>query len=75
MDNVEEQADDVYQGILGEIGLEYQEVVPVIKIFCLYHFIIIQGIKKDKIVVKGAQEEEKKQDFDELEARLAALKN
>jgi hypothetical protein len=24
MDNVDEQADDVYNGILGEIGLEYQ---------------------------------------------------
>ena len=43
MDNVEEQADDVYQGILGEIGLEYQEVVPVIKIFCFYHLIYYLG--------------------------------
>ena len=25
MDNVEEEADDVYNGILGEIGLEFQE--------------------------------------------------
>ncbi len=24
MDNVDEQADDIYNGILGEIGLEYQ---------------------------------------------------
>ena len=24
MDNVDEQADDIYNGILGEIGLEYE---------------------------------------------------
>ena len=24
MENVDEQADDIYEGILGEIGLEYQ---------------------------------------------------
>ena len=29
MDNVDEQADDVYNGILGEIGLEYQVNDPV----------------------------------------------
>lgn len=39
MDNVEEDADTVYQGILGEIGLEYSLDNPVskfiIKIQCL----------------------------------------
>lgn len=34
MDNVDEQADDVYNGILGEIGLEYSEMDPVISIKC-----------------------------------------
>lgn len=29
MGNVDEQADDVYEGILGEIGLEYTEMDPV----------------------------------------------
>ena len=29
MDNVEEEADDIYTGILGEIGLEYMESDPV----------------------------------------------
>jgi hypothetical protein len=29
MGDVEEQADDVYNGILGEIGLEYNEMDPV----------------------------------------------
>lgn len=29
MDNVEEDADSVYQGILGEIGLEYSLDNPV----------------------------------------------
>lgn len=29
MDNVDEQADEVYSGILGEIGLEYLESDPV----------------------------------------------
>ena len=28
-ENVDEQADDIYQGILGEIGLEYQVADPV----------------------------------------------
>ena len=28
MDNVDEQADDIYNGILGEIGLEYQMADP-----------------------------------------------
>ena len=37
MENVDEQADDVYNGILGEIGLEYVEADPVrvMKIFKL----------------------------------------
>ena len=29
MDNVDEQADDIYNGILGEIGLEYEIQDPV----------------------------------------------
>lgn len=29
MGDVDEQADDVYEGILGEIGLEYSESDPV----------------------------------------------
>jgi len=29
MGNVEEEADNVYEGILGEIGLEYSEADPV----------------------------------------------
>ena len=28
MGNVDEEADDIYNGILGEIGLEYQEADP-----------------------------------------------
>jgi hypothetical protein len=28
-ENVDEQADDIYNGILGEIGLEYMENDPV----------------------------------------------
>ena len=30
MDNVDEEADDIYNGILGEIGLEYEMSDPVI---------------------------------------------
>ena len=29
MDNVDDQADDIYNGILGEIGLEYSVNDPV----------------------------------------------
>lgn len=29
MDNVDEEADDIYNGILGEIGLEYEIADPV----------------------------------------------
>jgi hypothetical protein len=36
MDNVEEQADDVYNNILGEIGLEYQITDSVRKHFLNY---------------------------------------
>ena len=32
-DNVDEEADDIYNGILGEIGLEYQMEGPVINLF------------------------------------------
>ena len=61
MDNVDEQAEDIYNGILGEIGLEYQEQDPT----------RVKGA-----VVKFKQEEESKAhaDSDDLEARLAALK-
>ena len=60
LDNVDEQADDVYNGILGEIGLEYQIADPT----------QIKGAIKKKEEEKVA-----KQDADdELEARLAALK-
>ena len=30
LDNVDEQADDIYNGILGEIGLEYQIADPTV---------------------------------------------
>ena len=30
MDNVDDQADDIYNGILGEIGLEYQVNDPAV---------------------------------------------
>lgn len=32
MDNVDEEADDIYNGILGEIGLEYEIADPVINL-------------------------------------------
>ncbi len=62
MDNVDEQADDIYNGILGEIGLEYQMADPT-RI-------------KPAVVAKKNQEEVKAQNeaADDLEARLAALK-
>jgi hypothetical protein len=59
MDNVDEQADDVYNGILGEIGLEYQISDPT--------------RAKAAIPKKAAAQEEVKGE-DDLEARLAALK-
>ena len=41
MDNVDEQADDVYNGILGEIGLEYQVNDPVrIRVFLITYCIV-----------------------------------
>ncbi|CDW81444.1 snf7 family protein [Stylonychia lemnae] len=61
MGDVDEQADDVYNNILDEIGLEYSESDP--------------QRAKGAIPKKRAVEEEKKQDeADDLEARLAALK-
>ena len=61
LDNVDEQADDVYNGILGEIGLEYQISDPTVA----------------KNAIKKKEEEKvaaNKDADDELEARLAALK-
>ena len=61
LDNVDEQADDVYNGILGEIGLEYQIADPTVA----------------KAAIKKKEEEkvaQNKDADDELEARLAALK-
>ena len=59
MDNVDEQADDIYNGILGEIGLEYQ----------------IISVSIERAVAAKKQEEAKREDAgDDLEARLAALK-
>ncbi len=62
MDNVDEQADDIYNGILGEIGLEYQIADPT--------------RVKPAIAKQKNQEEVKAQNeaADDLEARLAALK-
>ena len=59
--DVDEQADDVYNGILGEIGLEYEIADPT----------------RPKAAIKKKQQEEVKGDADhadDLEARLAALK-
>ena len=61
MDNVDEQADDIYNGILGEIGLEYQMADP----------------SRGKPAIAKKQQEEMKEESsasDDLEARLAALK-
>ena len=61
MDNVDEQADDIYNGILGEIGLEYQMADP----------------SRVKPAIAKKQQEEMKEEAsasDDLEARLAALK-
>ena len=61
MGDVDEQADEVYDGILGEIGLEYSESDP--------------NRVKPKIEAKKQQQmEENKEDMDDLESRLAALK-
>jgi hypothetical protein len=38
-ENVDEQADDIYEGILGEIGLEYIENDPVGVYSYVIHFI------------------------------------
>lgn len=60
--DIDEQADDIYNGILGEIGLEYE--------------ISATGVKQGAIAKKGASAaaEEQKGESDDLEARLAALK-
>ncbi len=60
MGDVEEEADDVYNGILGEIGLEYSEADPT--------------RVKPKVVGSRVQEENKHEEMDDLESRLAALK-
>lgn len=62
MGDVDEQADDIYNGILGEIGLEYQIADPT-------HVKGAIPAKKQK-----QEEEEKSGVADDLEARLAALK-
>ena len=54
------EADDVYNGILGEIGLEYTSGQP--------------AVASTKIASAAAAEEVKEDGNDELEARLAALK-
>jgi len=61
MGDVDEQADDIYNGILGEIGLEYEISDPT----------RVKGAVKKKEVeeVKAHAEQN-----DDLEARLAALK-
>jgi Tat protein secretion system quality control protein TatD with DNase activity len=61
MGNVDEEADDIYNGILGEIGLDYEMSDPT---------------RVKPAIVKKKQEEESKQAdaADDLEARLAALK-
>ena len=61
LDNVDEQADDVYNGILGEIGLEYQISDPTVAKAAL------KKKEEEKVAVN-------KDADDELEARLAALK-
>jgi division protein CdvB (Snf7/Vps24/ESCRT-III family) len=58
--NVDEQADDVYNGILGEIGLEYQIADPT--------------RVKPAVAKKEEQKEGAGAASDDLEARLAALK-
>ena len=60
MDNVDEQADDIYNGILGEIGLEYQMADPT--------------RVKPAVVKKKEEVKEESAAADDLEARLAALK-
>ena len=56
--NMDEEADDVYNGILGEIGLEYQIADPT----------------RVKGAVAKKEEQKVEQASDDLEARLAALK-
>ena len=60
MDNVDEQADDIYNGILGEIGLEYQMADPT--------------RVKPAVFKKKEEVKEENAAADDLEARLAALK-
>eukprot|EP00347_Sterkiella_histriomuscorum_P021172 403334975 len=60
MDNVDEEADNLYENILGEIGLEYSLEDPT---------------KVKPKLEPIHKQEEVKQDLDDLEARLAALKN
>ena len=47
MGDVEEEADDVYNGILGEIGLEYEVNAPVLLI--TYSNYLLQAVSKAKI--------------------------
>ncbi len=81
MDNVDEEADDVYNGILGEIGLEYSEKDPVIKIYIHKNWSyinqqILQKRVKGVVKAKNVDEEQKEAaDYDDLEARLAILRS
>ena len=59
--DVDEQAQDVYEGILGEIGLEYMEADPT-------------KIRQKVAQKQQEQEEVKNNNVDDLESRLAALK-
>ena len=62
MGDVNEEADDVYDQILGEVGLSMQDGAVV-------------GSSKlpQKQKAAGVQEEQKEEEMDDLEARLAAL--
>ena len=62
MGDVNEEADDVYNQILGEVGMSMEEG----------GIVGIGGIAS-KAPVMGVQEEEKQGEVDDLEKRLAAL--
>ena len=57
--NLQTDAEDVYSGILGEIGLEYSVGQPAV------------ASKK----LAGPAQEENKEEEDDLEKRLAALRS
>ena len=62
MGDVNEEADDVYNQILGEVGMSMEDGASV----------GVGGIAS-KAPVMGVQEEEKQGEVDDLEKRLAAL--